>query len=61
MDSLNTPVVVGFTTDETPCVVLAMGAERSVMSLAETSRLTNNLRSLVRKLRRASWKEVSDV
>jgi len=61
MDSQHQPVVVGYTLDDKPWVFVGVGNERSFLSLSETSRLANNLKGVVRKLRRASWKEATDV
>lgn len=52
-------LVLGYTNDRRPCIFLAIGSERCTLSLTETSRLTNNLRGLVRKIRRATWKEAA--
>ncbi len=50
-------IVIGTTLDERPCIVLAVGTESCTMTIAETGRLTQNLRALVRKVRRSCWKD----
>ena len=49
-------LVVGHTTDEIPEIVLGMEGTSITLSLDDTAKLSTQLKNLVRRLRRSSWK-----
>lgn len=50
---------VGHTNDEKPKVIIGVGDSAASISPYDASRLCSNLKSIIRKIKRASWR-ISD-
>jgi hypothetical protein len=51
---------VGHTNDEKPKVIIGVGDSAASISPYDASRLCSNLKSIIRKIKRASWRSDED-
>lgn len=51
---------VGHTNDERPKVIIGIGDSAASISPYDASRLCSNLKSIIRKIKRASWRTDED-
>ena len=51
---------VGHTSDDKPRVILGIGESSASITLYEATKLTTNIKAIVRKLKRASWKNTDE-
>ncbi len=52
---------VGHTSDERPKVVIGIGDITASLSPHDASRLVTNLKAIVRKIKRASWRNQDEI
>jgi hypothetical protein len=52
-------LVVGHTTDDIPEIVLGIESGSITLSLDDAAKLSTQLKNLVRRLRRSSWKHMT--
>jgi hypothetical protein len=51
---------VGHTSDEKPRVILGIGESSASITLYEATKLTTNIKAIVRKLKRQSWRNTDE-
>lgn len=51
---------VGHTSDDKPRVILGIGESSASITLYEATKLTTNIKAIVRKLKRQSWKNTDE-
>jgi hypothetical protein len=51
---------VGYTNDEQPKVIIGIGDVTASLSPYDATRLVTNLKSIVRKIKRATWRSADE-
>ena len=51
---------VGHTSDDKPRVILGIGECSASISLYEATKLTTNIKAIIRKLKRSSWRNTDE-
>jgi hypothetical protein len=51
---------VGHTSDDNPRVIIGIGEMSASITLYEATKLTTNIKAIVRKLKRQSWKNTDE-
>jgi hypothetical protein len=51
---------IGFTNDDNPMVIFGIGEHTASITLYETTRLTSNIKTILRKLKRQSWRNTDE-
>ena len=59
VEKRKTSLVVGHTTEDIPEIVLGIEGVSVSLSLDDTAKLSTQLKNLVRRLRRSSWKHTT--